>query len=153
MKEKIQIREARQEDLQKILNLLHQLSPFSEEDKKADIEILKQTLQKIIQDENHYLCIFEYDDKLVGTGTLLIQMNLSHGGKSYGHIENIVVDEEHRKKGIGKKIINHLIEKTKEKSCYKVLLNCKKHNVHFYAKSGMQETGEVEIRLDFSTRN
>jgi len=143
---KMIIRAANQEDLKKLAILLHQLSPSSEED---DLEKLKQILDKIIKDGYHYLCIVDENNEMIGTGTLLIQKNLSHGGMNYGHIENIVVDINYRKKGIGKKIILHLIEKAKENKCYKVILDCKKENVPFYAKCGLSETGEVSMRLDF----
>ncbi|MBN2112315.1 GNAT family N-acetyltransferase [Candidatus Woesearchaeota archaeon] len=141
------IRTAKHEDLKQIIGLLKQLSPSSEED---DFEKLKQILEKITEDEFHYLCVVEEDHKIVGSGTLLIQKNLGRAGKPYGHIENIVVDMNHRKKGIGKEIIFHLIEKAKEHGCYKVILDCKKENIPFYEKCGMKETGEVSMRMDFN---
>lgn len=143
------IREAKLEDLDKLLQLLYQLSQPSEDEKNADTQKLRRVLNKIIEDENYYICIFEYDGELFGTGMLLVQLNLSHKGKPFGHIENVVMDEKHRKKGIGLKIIEYLIEKAKEKNCYKVILNCKKNNIPFYEKTGLKENGEVEMRLDF----
>ena len=141
------IRKATEEDFEHLLNLLHQLSPLSEKD-KTDSNILKQILNKIIQDENQHLFVYEENNIPVGTGTLLIQLNLSHGGKPTAHIENVVVHKEHRKKGIGKKLINHLIQEAKNKKCYKVILNCKKENIPFYNNCNLKETGEVEMRLD-----
>ena len=149
MEEINQIRKAKQEDLKNIINLLNQLSPTSNENKETNLEFLNLILQKITNNENYFLCAFESNNKLLGTGMLLIQMNLSHQGRPYGHIENVVVDKQQQGKGIGKKIINHLIEIAKQKNCYKVILNCEKHNIPFYEKSGMKETGEVEMRLDF----
>ena len=140
------IRNANPEDLKELINVLHQLSPSEE----TDLEKLKPILDKITQDENHYLCVYEEDGKIIGSGLLLIQMNLSHSGQPYGHIENIVVDINHRKKGIGKAIVTHLIEKAKEKHCYKVILDCKKENIPFYEKCSMHDTGEIEMRIDFN---
>jgi glucosamine-phosphate N-acetyltransferase len=142
----MQIRKANQDDLKEILDLLDQLSPSSE---NPDIEKLGSILEKITKDENYYLCVVEEDKKIIGTGTLLIQMNLSHNGHPYAHIENIVVDKHHRKKGIGKFIISYLIEKAKQSNCYKVILNCKKENVPFYERCSFDATGEIEMRLDF----
>ncbi|MBW2978281.1 GNAT family N-acetyltransferase [Candidatus Woesearchaeota archaeon] len=142
----MQIRKADQEDIRKLMPLLRQLSPGPDED---DLDQLKQISDQIIKDEYHYLCVVEEDNGIIGSGTLLIQKNLSHGGRPYGHIENIVVDINHRKKGIGKEIARHLIEKAKENNCYKVILDCKKENIPFYEKCGFNDTGEVEMRISF----
>ncbi len=141
------LREAKCEDLQSLLYLLHQLSEPSEEDKKVDQAELEASMKKMVEDENHCLYVLEQDGKLLGTGMLLIQLNLSHGGKPYAHIENIVVDSECRKRGIGKSIVMHLIEKAGEKGCYKVILNCKRENLPFYERCGLK-AGEIEMRLD-----
>ena len=140
------IRNVKLEDLNEIVSLLKQLSPSSEED---DMDKLKDILNKIIKDDCHYLCVVEENNKIIGSGTLLIQKNLSHSGQPYGHIENIVVHINQRGKGIGKKIVLYLIEKAKENNCYKTILDCKKENVPFYIKCGFEETGEVEMRISF----
>ena len=145
-----EIREANPEDLKKIINLLYQLSPPSDEDKEANLNELKQILDKITKDENYSLCVFDNNGEIFGCGLLLIQMNISHGGHPYGHIETIVVDVNHRKKGVGKKIVTYLIEKAREKKCYKVVLDCKKDNIPFYGKCGLSKTGEVSMRINFN---
>lgn len=142
-------REAKKEDLNKILNLLSQLSPLSEEDKKVSEEEISKVMQKVIDDENHFLIVAEENGEIIGTGLLLIQLNLFHGGKFSAHIENVVTDENQRGKGIGKKIIEYLIKRAREKNCYKIILDCKKSNVPFYEKCGLKETGEVEMRISF----
>lgn len=149
MDKEIKIRKVNLEDFGELLSLLNQLSPISKEEKiylKESINILKE----IIKDKCHYLCVVEQNNSLIGTGTLLIQKNLSHAGKPYAHIENIVVDSSQRGKGIGKQIVLHLIEKAKESKCYKVILDCKKENIPFYNKCGMSETGEVEMRINLN---
>lgn len=142
-----QIREAKHSDLEQLLQLLYQLSKRTEEDEKADRERLASTLGKIVEDENYCVCVFESKGKLVGTGTLLVQLNLSHGVRPYGHIENIVVDAGHRKKGIGKRIVEHLTERAREKGCYKVRLGCAEPYTQFYSDSGFKKHG-FEMRLD-----
>lgn len=141
------IRKAKQEDLKPLVSVLKQLSPSSQED---DFEKLKKILDKITEDEFHYLCVVENEGKIAGSGTLIVQKNLGRGGRPYAHIENIVVDTNHRKKGIGKEIVLHLIEKAKEFGCYKVILDCKKENIPFYEKCGMKNTEEVCMKINFS---
>ena len=141
----MQIRKVKLEDLKELIGLLEQLSPHSEQ---IDLEKLQTILDNITKDEKHYLCVVEEDNQVIGTGVLLIQLNISHNGRPYGHIENIVVDSDHRKKGIGKKIVLHLLEKAKEANCYKVILNCIEKNIPFYEKYGITPTGEIELRID-----
>ncbi len=146
--ENIIIRKAGQKDIKDIMRLLSQLSPSSEED---NLKRLQFIFDKINQDENYHLCVTEENNQLAGTGLLLIQMNLSHKGRPYAHIENIVVDNNHRKKGIGKKIVLYLIEKAKQKHCYKIILDCENKNIPFYEKCGLHKTGEVEMRINLDT--
>lgn len=139
------IREAKVNNLEKLLKLLYQLSPKKE---NTDKQKLKAILEKIVKDENYYLCVFEKDDKLLGTATLFVEKNLTHKGRPKGHIENVVVDKNHRKKGVGKKLVDHLVEKSKEKNCYKTVLTCDEKNKGFYKKSGFKPKG-INMRIDF----
>jgi len=58
-----------------------------------------------------------------------------------GHIEDIVVNKSHRGKGIGKAIVQKLIDIGKEKGCYKTVINCKKELLPFYQKTNLKRTG------------
>ena len=51
-------------------------------------------------------------------------------------IEDVVVDKKERGKGIGKLLIEHLINFSKSKSCDKIILNSKESNIPFYNKLG-----------------
>lgn len=140
----MKLRKAEHKDLKQILDLLNQLSPSAG---KENVSALKEIFHKIDSDQNYFLCVAEEDKSIIGTGTLLVQMNLSHSGKPYGHVENIVVDQNHRKKGIGKEIISFLTEKAKENGCYKMILSCKDEIVPFYRGCGLKEIG-IHMRTD-----
>ncbi len=73
--------------------------------------------------------------KIVGSGTVLIEPKLIHGGKSVGHIEDIVVDKNFRGLYIGQTILSILKSYSKEKNCYKVILDCDKNLQFFYEKN------------------
>jgi len=139
------IREAKLGDLEQVLGLLHQLSPTKKRDDKKE---LRRILNGIIKDRNYVIAVYEEDKKLLGTATLLIQLNLSHNGKPYGHVENVVTDKNSRGNGIGKELVEYLIEKANKRKCYKVILDCVKPNIPFYKKCRFAETGEVEMRLN-----
>ncbi|KAH6563591.1 hypothetical protein BASA62_008425 [Batrachochytrium salamandrivorans] len=58
-----------------------------------------------------YMCIVLYEhqtDRIVGSGNILIERKFIHGCSSVGHIEDIVVSESLRGKGLGQWIIKQL---------------------------------------------
>ena len=56
-----------------------------------------------------------------------------------GIIEDVVVKENQRGKGIGKLLVNNLIEKAKNNNCDKIILSSSEKNLKFYQKLGFQK--------------
>ena len=93
-------------------------------------------------ESNHInVWIIEINDCLVGTGTILFEQKLIHNFGVVAHIEDVVISENHKKKGYGLLLIQHLIQKSKEKSCYKIILNCDEKIKFFYEKNNFKTTG------------
>jgi glucosamine-phosphate N-acetyltransferase len=86
------------------------------------------------------VCITRINDeiKLIGAGTIIIEPKIIHGGKSVGHIEDVIVHPHYRNQGIAQTILNKLVEYSK-KECYKVILNCNPNMEPFYNKSGFEK--------------
>lgn len=144
----VKIRKAEMHDLPRLIELLDQLSPMSDpEAEKKNVDVLN-AMSNIISDDCYYMAVASTGGKVVATATLLIQHNLSHGGRSYGHIENVVTDAGYRGNSIGRRLVEYLIDGAKKNDCYKVILNCSKENIPFYRKCGFSENGEVEMRID-----
>lgn len=80
-------------------------------------------------------------NKIIATGTLLIEPKFIHNCGKVGHVEDIVTSKKCNGKGLGKKIINQLTERAKINDCYKVILDCSEHNVGFYEKCGFSVKG------------
>ena len=76
--------------------------------------------------------------KLVGSGTIIIEPKIIHGGKSVGHIEDVVVHPLYRGKGIAQTILNMLVDYSSQK-CYKVILNCNPNMEQFYNRAGFDK--------------
>ena len=56
-----------------------------------------------------------------------------------GIIEDVVVKENQRGKGIGKLLVKNLIEKAKKNNCDKIILSSSEKNLKFYEKLGVQK--------------
>ena len=94
--------------------------------------------------DNHQIIVIEDDNKIIASGTLLIENKIIHGLSRVGHIEDIIVDSNSRGLNLGKKIINYLTELANKNNCYKVILNCKESNCGFYEKCGFEKK-ELEM--------
>lgn len=128
----------------KYLDLLDQLSSTNQENFTYDkFELFINQLNN-----NHNIYVIEKNNKIIASGTLLIENKIIHNFGKVGHIEDIVVDFNERGSGLGKLMINHLIETAKNLNCYKIILNCNESNVKFYEKCGFTKK-ELEMVIYF----
>ena len=131
----IEIREIEEGDLEKgFLETLDFLRKASDIDKNKANEILK----KIQQNSNHIINVAVDDNKIVGSTTLLIEQKFIHDGGLVGHIEDVVVRKDYEGKGIGIKLVTSLLERAKEKNCYKTILDCNDDVKQFYERIGFK---------------
>lgn len=123
------------------LQLLEQLTDVGD----ITFDRLCDQLKQIELDRNiNIYVMFSQTGELVATGSLIVERKIIHNLSSVGHIEDIVVDKKHRKKGYGKMMIDYLVGIAKDNNCYKVILNCKESNSLFYEKCGFSKT-EIEM--------
>ena len=133
--EKIEIREIEEDDTEKgFLQTLDCLRNASGLDKNKAKEILK----KIKQNPDHIIHVAIDDEKIVGSTTLFIEQKFIHDGGYVGHIEDVVVRKDYERKGIGIKLITSVLERAKEKNCYKTILDCKDDVKQFYERIGFK---------------
>ena len=87
-----------------------------------------------LQSQTNYFGLVALDEKVdvVGYGSIFIERKI-RGGKM-GHIEDIAIHPDFRKKGIGKLLINALCRISQKEKCYKISLACNEHNLSFYQK-------------------
>lgn len=130
------IREANYDDLQQILELYLHLHERKIPD---DNEHLKTVWDKIINDENYHLIVYEKDGKIVSSVTCVIIPNLTRNVRPYAFIENVVTDKAYRGQGIASSLLDYAKQIAKKNSCYKMMLltSSKKRSTHrFYRKAG-----------------
>jgi len=129
------IREIEEDDLENgFLETLDFLRNASDLDKNKANEILK----KIKQNPNHIIYVAIDNKKIVGSTTLLIEQKFIHDGGLVGHIEDVVVRKDYEGKGIGIKLVTSMLERAKEKNCYKTILDCKDDVKQFYERIGFK---------------
>eukprot|EP00842_Homolaphlyctis_polyrhiza_P003986 jgi/Hompol1/4589/HPOL_003734-RA len=90
---------------------------------------------------SEYFCIVVHETatgRVVGSGNILIERKFIHECGAVGHIEDIVVSDSQRGKGLGKWVIKMLLHLGKQAGAYKTLLACLDKNVGFYEKCGLK---------------
>lgn len=139
------IRSIIKSDYQDIIGLLNQLSDVGSiryDDFVIHLNILPQ---------NHLVYVIEDNKKVIGTATMIIENKIIHNFGKVGHIEDVVIDKKHRRKQLGRKIIEHLIYVAKQRGCYKVILNCEDKNISFYKRLGFK-VNSVEMANYFKSK-
>jgi ribosomal protein S18 acetylase RimI-like enzyme len=142
----VTIRPARADDLRDLLSLLPQLSsrPTSVAAQMADTERAAEILRRLLEREDLTLLVAEDVEvgSVVGTLTLLLVPNLTYGGRPWSMIENVVVDQRCRGRGIGRRLMDHAMDISRRQGSYKVQLlsGSKQEQVEFYARLGFDSS-------------
>ena len=94
-------------------------------------------------DSKNIILVAEIKGILVGVASLHIIQKLT---RKMGLIEDVAVDSKVRGNGIGKKLIENLMEYSVKAGCDKVSLSSSKENATFYEKIGFQ-VNELQMVL------
>lgn len=134
----MQIRKLTKEDLPSLLELYTQLDSAN-----ADLQPGPSSkIWKEIEENKNITYIGAVDQgKVVATCFTVIIPNLTNQNRPMCFIENVVTDQNYRKQGLGKKVIDEAIRIAKENNCYKVFLESgvKRTEAHkFYEKLGFR---------------
>lgn len=146
----VEFRSALREDLPSILELYRQLNPDDGAKKAPDAEAIWASIRS--DDKIRYF-VAAAGGRVVATCFICIIPNLSRGGRPIGFIENVVTDEKHRRKGIGKKLMGMAVDYARDSGCYKAILQSgiKRTEAHaFYESIGFDGASKraFEIRFD-----
>ena len=127
--------EVKKNHMTAVIEILQSISDYRPDEKDYD------QIWDGFQSQTNYFGLVALDEKLdvVGYGSIFIQRNI-RGGKM-GQIEDITVHPDFRNKGIGKLLINALVQISHKEKCYKVSLSCKENNLSFYQKCDFLKSG------------
>ena len=139
------VRPATEDDLPRLVELLQQLSL---DDRREDLgpplpEVYLNVFQQLEADPGQHLLVVEDDGRIVGSVTVIVCPNLSHGGTPWAEVENMIVDDAERGRGHGEALIGEAIEIARRAGCYKLTLtsNNQRTDAHrFYERVGFKQT-------------
>ena len=137
------IRRAVDTDFDGLLPILSQLHPESPLDPSS--AAIRNSWQQIKTEPGRSLLVAEVGGRLVGTIDCFITANLTHDGRPYATIENLVVDASCRRQGVGTALVDAVLSEARRTGCYKVQLlsNRMRRDAHsFYERVGFQPSAQ-----------
>ena len=87
-------------------------------------------------DQDAFHAVAKSNEQVVGTGRLMLD-------QSKAKIGRMAVDKEYRGKGVGREILNALINLGKEKGVQEFILHAQTHAIAFYAREGFEPHGPI----------
>ncbi|MCX7858254.1 MAG: GNAT family N-acetyltransferase [Deltaproteobacteria bacterium] len=141
IKDSLKIREANPQDIHEILSLY---ASINDEGETIDINEALSLFEKMKSYPYHKVFVVEKNERVLATFALTIIDYMAHGGKKVGILEDLVVEERHRRKGIGTEILKFAISECRKNGCYKLALssNLRREKAHrFYEKNGFKLHG------------
>lgn len=114
----MEIRRITLNDLDRVFELLNKLY-----ENKLKYEKFKEIYKVKLNDENSYYIVAIEENKIVGILTSELQVKL-HRSKKQCFIEDLIVDENYRNKGIGKALLQNAVEYAKNNDCEVIELTC-----------------------------
>ncbi|MGZ4907531.1 MAG: N-acetyltransferase family protein [Halobacteriota archaeon] len=144
---RLRIRKARLHDLEGVLQLYAQLFRNTDQAEENTGEVLPAhyaALSEVNQDPNTCLLIAESAGQVVGTLLLMIVPNISHRGRHWALIENVVVDKSAQRANVGRTLMQCAITLARERDCFRIVLSSSVHRAEshkFYERLGFQAYG------------
>jgi GNAT superfamily N-acetyltransferase len=145
------IRNAKESDMDPVMQLIHQLALYE----KAPDEVITSK-DDLIKDgfgpNSVFDCIVaEENDEVIGFALFYEGYSTWKGRTLY--LEDFLVSEQHRKKGIGEKLFNRVVEIAKERNVKRMdwqVLDWNKPAIDFYKKHNSEiEEGWLNGRIYF----
>jgi len=125
--------------------LVEELYNTLEYQEGMDEELDQAKFANILNEPNIIIFVAEAAGVLIGYLTLGINKSLLDVGPT-AIIEELMVTEDHRKKGVGKKLVEVAIDKCKQLACSEIGVGTESSNKKaktFYSNIGFKEIGVI----------
>ena len=136
----ITFRTVRRQDISRIIEVFQSISDFTPPEEQHE-----RIWAAFSGQSNVKAIVAECGGRIVAYGAIMLEVKIRGG--ILGHIEDIVTDKDHRKLGVGSKLMERLCEIAAENAAYKIVLECKEHNVPFYERLGFSLNGSAMEKL------
>jgi GNAT superfamily N-acetyltransferase len=116
----LRVRQAESRDAPSILELYRQLvRPVAPD---VEVDVRGDRIEEIRTDPHNFLWVLECDQGVVGTALVTLCLDPMHGSQPYAVLENFVIDERHRTKGYGARLMRYAVDFCYHADCSKIML-------------------------------
>ena len=139
----ILVREATKSDLPAIGRLLEDLTDAMDNTEGIDTGIAIKTFEQLLNDATSHFLVAAMEGTPLGFINFTVRQTILHRSPS-ALIDEIVVTEEYRGKGVGKQLVQAAVEKCRQLGCCEVEVSTEKANLEarkFYKQCGFEERG------------
>ncbi len=129
------IRKAEKKDLERLMELIHQLAVFERVPQEMTVTVEHFEESGFGENPVWWALVAEVDERVEGFGLFYIRYSTWKGKRMY--LEDILVSEELRGKGIGKLLFDKIIEEAKERKLNGIVwqvLDWNEPAINFYKK-------------------
>jgi len=143
--ESVSVRRAQPADLDSLLALYTELAEGRDVSVPAAAPAAAPILAAIVADPARHLRVATVGGKAVGSVDMVVVPNVTHHGRPWAVVENVIVAEAHRRTGVGACLITVVLDEARAAGCYKVLLHSGKQRTwahSFYRSLGFEAVAE-----------
>jgi GNAT superfamily N-acetyltransferase len=146
MTDHVDVRPVRIEDAASLRQLYCELAEGRADALPAGMDLTGEILTAIVSQPDRRLLVAEVEGgQLAGTVDVLMVTNLTHTGRPWAVVENVVVAHVHRRRGVGRALMQEAMGQARRVGCYKVQLTSGKHRTEahaFYRSLGFEAVAE-----------
>jgi GNAT superfamily N-acetyltransferase len=139
------VRSAQASDIGGLLELYTELAEGRGESVPSTAEAGRPILDAIIDDPARHLLVAVVGGDIAGSVDVIVIPNLTHNGRPWAIMENVIVAQRHRRAGVGSALMRSALAEAIKAGCYKMQLHSGKQRsgAHaFYRALGMEAVAE-----------
>lgn len=139
----VQIREGRKDDLPRVLELVRELAEYERAPNEVTNTVAKMEMDGFGPNAVFGFFVAESDSSIVGLSLYYWRYSTWKGRRLY--LEDIIVTDSHRGKGIGKQLFDQTMQKALDENCTGMMwqvLDWNEPAINFYKMYGAKLDGE-----------